>query len=41
METYQIVVEEHKGKMSCLSSPEQGTEFQIEIPIKVIEEKTF
>ena len=25
METYQIFVEEHKGKISCLSGPEQGT----------------
>jgi signal transduction histidine kinase len=41
METYQIFVEEHKGKISCLSGPEQGTEFQVDIPIKVIEEKTF
>ncbi len=31
--SYQIVVEEHQGKIRCLSHPEQGTEFQIEIPI--------
>ncbi len=34
--TYQIIVEEHKGKIRCFSSPEKGTEFQIEIPIQVI-----
>ncbi|MBK1986451.1 type IV pili methyl-accepting chemotaxis transducer N-terminal domain-containing protein [Sphaerospermopsis aphanizomenoides BCCUSP55] len=32
---YQIV-EEHNGKISCFSSPEEGTEVQIQIPIKVI-----
>ncbi|MBD2495938.1 PAS domain S-box protein [Nostoc sp. FACHB-280] len=31
--SYQIVVEKHKGKLSCLSTPEQGAEFQIKIPI--------
>jgi two-component system, NtrC family, sensor kinase len=34
--TYQIVVEEHKGKILCFSSPEKGTEFQIQIPIEVM-----
>ncbi|MBD2625122.1 ATP-binding protein [Trichormus variabilis] len=34
--TYQIVVEEHKGKILCFSSPEKGTEFQIQIPLEVI-----
>ncbi|MDD1415206.1 ATP-binding protein [Dolichospermum sp. ST_con] len=34
--SYQIVVEEHKGKIRCFSNHEQGTEFQIEIPIQVI-----
>ncbi len=34
--SYQIVVQEHKGKIRCFSNPEQGTEFQIEIPINVI-----
>ncbi|MDZ7994343.1 MAG: PAS domain S-box protein [Nostoc sp. EfeVER01] len=33
--SYQIVVEKHKGKLTCLSIPEQGTEFQIEIPISL------
>ncbi len=32
--SYQIVVDKHKGKIKCISEPEQGTEFQIEIPIK-------
>ncbi|WP_339376490.1 sensor histidine kinase [Calothrix sp. NIES-2098] len=31
--SYQIVVEKHKGKLSCISEPGVGTEFQIEIPI--------
>lgn len=31
--SYQIVVEKHQGQLSCSSTPEQGTEFQIEIPI--------
>ena len=31
--SYQIVVEEHQGKIRCFSHPETGTEFQIEIPI--------
>ena len=33
--SYQIVVDKHKGKLTCLSKPEQGAEFQIEIPINV------
>ncbi|MEH1780786.1 MAG: PAS domain S-box protein [Nostoc sp.] len=33
--SYQIIVEKHKGKLTCLSIPEQGTEFQIEIPISL------
>lgn len=32
--SYQIVVEKHKGKIKCISSPGEGTEFVIEIPIK-------
>jgi GAF domain-containing protein len=32
--SYQIVVEKHKGQLRCISLSEQGTEFQIEIPIK-------
>ncbi|AFY44499.1 PAS domain S-box protein [Nostoc sp. PCC 7107] len=31
--SYQIVVEKHHGKLTCLSTPGQGTEFQIEIPL--------
>ncbi|WP_413201344.1 sensor histidine kinase, partial [Nostoc piscinale] len=31
--SYQIIVNKHKGKLTCLSTPEQGAEFQIEIPI--------
>jgi urea transport system substrate-binding protein len=32
--SYQIVVEKHKGILSCESVPGQGTEFLIEIPIQ-------
>lgn len=31
--SYQIIVEKHGGTLSCISSPEQGTEFTIQIPI--------
>jgi len=31
--SYQIVVERHKGCISCISAPGQGTEFIVEIPI--------
>ncbi len=31
---YQIVVEKHGGSLHCITEPEQGTEFVIEIPIK-------
>ncbi|NES07666.1 MAG: hypothetical protein F6K22_35715, partial [Okeania sp. SIO2F4] len=31
--SYQIIVEHHKGKIKCISSPEKGSEFVIEIPI--------
>jgi hypothetical protein len=30
--SYQIVVELHKGRLYCISSPGQGTEFVIELP---------
>ncbi|MEH2195704.1 MAG: PAS domain S-box protein [Nostoc sp.] len=33
--SYQIIVEKHKGKLTCLSIPEQGAEFKIEIPISL------
>lgn len=32
--SYQIVVEKHGGKISCLSTLGEGTEFAIELPIK-------
>jgi signal transduction histidine kinase len=32
--SYQIVVDKHRGKITCISSPNNGTEFLIEIPIK-------
>ena len=32
--SYQIVVEKHKGQLKCISTPGQGTQFVIEIPIK-------
>ncbi|GET37089.1 hybrid sensor histidine kinase/response regulator [Microseira wollei] len=31
--SYQIVVQQHKGKLICCSSPRQGAEFAIEIPV--------
>jgi PAS domain S-box-containing protein len=31
--SYQIVVEKHQGKLECLSTVGEGTEFRIEIPI--------
>jgi two-component system NtrC family sensor kinase len=32
--SYQIVVELHKGRLYCISSPGEGAEFAIEIPIQ-------
>ncbi|MBW4682732.1 MAG: response regulator [Microcoleus vaginatus WJT46-NPBG5] len=32
--SYQIVVEKHGGKLSCVSAPGQGAEFIIEIPLE-------
>uniref|UniRef100_A0ACD5GZ93 PAS domain S-box protein n=1 Tax=Desertifilum tharense IPPAS B-1220 TaxID=1781255 RepID=A0ACD5GZ93_9CYAN len=32
--SYQIVVEKHQGRLLCHSSPNRGTEFVIEIPIR-------
>ena len=32
--SYQIVTEKHRGTLSCCSTPETGTEFVIEIPIR-------
>ncbi|MBW4588853.1 ATP-binding protein [Aetokthonos hydrillicola Thurmond2011] len=31
---HQIVTEKHKGSISCYSTPEEGTEFLIQIPVK-------
>ncbi|NEN87444.1 MAG: GAF domain-containing sensor histidine kinase [Okeania sp. SIO3H1] len=30
--SYQIIVEQHQGRIKCISSPEKGAEFVIEIP---------
>jgi signal transduction histidine kinase len=32
--SYQIITEKHRGKLECFSTPNQGTEFVIEIPIR-------
>ncbi|MBW4470792.1 MAG: hybrid sensor histidine kinase/response regulator [Stenomitos rutilans HA7619-LM2] len=32
--SHQIIAEKHQGKLICLSTPEQGTEFIIQIPIR-------
>jgi signal transduction histidine kinase len=32
--SYQIVVEKHKGHISCISTPGQGAEFIVEIPVR-------
>ncbi|MFW6357716.1 MAG: sensor histidine kinase [Chroococcales cyanobacterium] len=32
--SYEIVVNQHGGKLQCFSSPEQGTELRIEIPLQ-------
>lgn len=32
--SYQIITEKHQGKLSCFSTPGQGTEFLIQIPIR-------
>ncbi|MGG6297007.1 PAS domain-containing sensor histidine kinase [Leptolyngbya sp. AN02str] len=31
--SYQIIVERHRGQLSCISNPEHGTEFCLEIPV--------
>jgi two-component system NtrC family sensor kinase len=31
--SYQIITEQHQGKLQCISQPGQGTEFMIEIPV--------
>ncbi|WP_044501190.1 ATP-binding sensor histidine kinase [Nostoc sp. PCC 7107] len=32
--SYQVIVDKHKGRLTCDSTPGKGTEFVIEIPIK-------
>ncbi|KAM3097609.1 PAS domain S-box protein [Phormidesmis sp. 146-12] len=32
--SYQIITEKHKGSLQCISSPDNGTEFMIKIPIR-------
>ncbi|GAB4464187.1 MAG: hypothetical protein OHK0037_17840 [Elainellaceae cyanobacterium] len=32
--SYQIVTEKHGGKLECFSTPGEGTEFVIQIPLK-------
>ncbi|MGB7893612.1 MAG: PAS domain S-box protein, partial [Microcoleus sp.] len=32
--SYQIIVEKHRGKLQCISTPGEGAEFVIEIPIR-------
>jgi two-component system, NtrC family, sensor kinase len=32
--SYQIITEKHSGSLQCISSPEQGTEFVITIPVR-------
>jgi two-component system, NtrC family, sensor kinase len=33
--SYQIIVEQHGGKLNCISAPGEGAKFQIEIPIQM------
>lgn len=32
--SYQIIVEKHRGKLECYSTPGQGAEFLIRIPVR-------
>jgi two-component system, NtrC family, sensor kinase len=32
--SYQIITERHNGKLECFSTPEEGTEFTIQIPVR-------
>jgi signal transduction histidine kinase len=34
--SYQVVVEKHQGRISCVGVPGKGTEFIVEIPVKPI-----
>ena len=34
--SYQIITEKHGGSLQCISSPGQGTEFLIEIPVRQV-----
>ena len=34
--SYQIIVEKHKGQITCHSSPGHGAEFKVDIPVKVL-----
>ncbi|MBN3938689.1 MAG: ATP-binding protein [Nostoc sp.] len=33
--SYQIITEKHNGKLECFSTPEKGTEFIIQIPLRL------
>ena len=33
--SYQIVVEKHGGQLKCFSTPGEGTEFWIELPVRL------
>ncbi len=35
--SYQIIVDKHKGSLQCVSTPGQGTEFIIEIPLRQVQ----
>jgi signal transduction histidine kinase len=32
---YQIVVQQHQGTIECISHPQKGTEFKVELPIRI------
>ena len=32
--SYQIIIEKHGGKLDCFSTPGEGTEFIIQIPVQ-------
>ncbi len=38
--SYQIITQKHGGKLECISTPGEGTEFLIEIPIGQMQEKS-